>query len=452
MKKFVTLTIAFLMIFALVGCGQYTPPDSSGNGGNTPVTPPSGEDPVTPPETGDGAFSVTLVYEEQPYNPTEIINVIWTDVEGMGVYYAPFDDEGVASRTGLDGNYKVTLQTVPDGFTYDPNIYEADNDHKHTEITLFRLTNDFGMRMTPDKYSPIILPSMGTFRIYLQSSSQTVFFRARPNRTGEYSVQSIADVTENKINPILDVYYGTYAYMPETPNEICDDGGKAQNSYTKNFLWHTEITDPQQEFIFALRSTCIDETAYPIAIDFIVEREGEITGGDTTEYRKVVPTEQFTQPPDRSVPFQYVAHLNPSRTLDGSLFKLNPEDGYYHFYDEETDTYGGTLYAIVNRDSEVLSTESGKGFMDDLVRLLLREGPYDTDPCDYTDFIGAYNLYVDNQGAYPVTEELKEFLQKYSVSNSLFNDGNGWAETGSGAGYRSSHNNQWLFNCGYYER
>ena len=450
MKKFLTLTIAFLMLFALAGCGQYTPPISSGGNGSTVTPPGSGDDPALPPEADDGAFTVTLLFGGEKYIPKESVNVIWTDVEGVGVYYAPFNEEGVASRTGLDGNYKVTLQNIPEGFTYDPNIYEADNDHRHTEITIFALTHDFGMSTTPDKYSPIILPGTGTFRIYLQSSSQTVFFRARPNRTGEYSVQSIADVTQNKINPILDVYFGTYAYMPETPNEICDGGGQAQNTYTKNFLWMTTIADRQQEFIFALRSTCIDETAYPFPIDFIVEWEGEITGGDEPEFRVVEPSEQFVQQPNSYLPFRYVASLNVTRTLDGSLFKRNPDDGYYHFYDEASDTYGGVLYAIINRDTEVVTTESGTGFCDGLVRLRLRENVNDPDPCDYQNFIDQYKDYTDNNGAYPVTEELKAFLLKYSIANSIFNDGNGWAETT--AGYQSSHANQWLFNCGYYER
>ena len=50
----------------------------------------------------------------------------------------------------------------------------------------------------------------------------------------------------------------------------------------------------------------------------------------------------------------------------------------------------------------------------------------------------------------PVTEELKEFLQKYSVNQKLFSDGNGWAEQYVPR-YDAYEDSQWLFACGYYK-
>ena len=53
------------------------------------------------------------------------------------------------------------------------------------------------------------------------------------------------------------------------------------------------------------------------------------------------------------------------------------------------------------------------------------------------------------KGRCPVTEELKDFLQKYSVSQKLFSDGNGWAEQHVPR-YDAYEDSQWLFACGYY--
>ena len=69
---------------------------------------------------------------------------------------------------------------------------------------------------------------------------------------------------------------------------------------------------------------------------------------------------------------------------------------------------------------------------------------------DFGAFIGEYAAHVNRDGVYAVTEELRDFLQSYSVSQRLFNDGNGWAETA--AGYLSAEEYQWLFNCGVYRR
>ncbi len=59
--------------------------------------------------------------------------------------------------------------------------------------------------------------------------------------------------------------------------------------------------------------------------------------------------------------------------------------------------------------------------------------------------LGYANIAV--AGRAPVTEELAVFLQKLSVSQRYFSDGNGWIE---GQGYTAFEDSQWLFACGYY--
>lgn len=54
-----------------------------------------------------------------------------------------------------------------------------------------------------------------------------------------------------------------------------------------------------------------------------------------------------------------------------------------------------------------------------------------------------------NYGRAPVTKELQEFLQKFSISQRLFMDGDGWVED---SGIFASEDDQWLFACGYYEK
>ena len=63
---------------------------------------------------------------------------------------------------------------------------------------------------------------------------------------------------------------------------------------------------------------------------------------------------------------------------------------------------------------------------------------------------GGYSDYVNTDGCYGVTQELKEFLQKYSISQLLFFDGNGFVETHPTISIFAAEEDQWLFACGYY--
>ena len=47
-----------------------------------------------------------------------------------------------------------------------------------------------------------------------------------------------------------------------------------------------------------------------------------------------------------------------------------------------------------------------------------------------------------------ITNELKEFLQKFSISQRLFFDGGGFVES---TGVYAIEEHQWLFACGYYK-
>ncbi len=63
-----------------------------------------------------------------------------------------------------------------------------------------------------------------------------------------------------------------------------------------------------------------------------------------------------------------------------------------------------------------------------------------------------YGNYTNSDGCYAVTAELKDFLQKYSISQLLFFDGNGFVETNQTIRVYAEEDDQWLFACGYYKK
>ncbi len=73
-------------------------------------------------------------------------------------------------------------------------------------------------------------------------------------------------------------------------------------------------------------------------------------------------------------------------------------------------------------------------------------------PAEYPGMMGlkGYGELTNSDGCYAVTEELKEFLQKYSESQRLFMDGNGFVETHETIQVYANDKDQWLFACGYY--
>lgn len=444
MKKFSLLLAALLMVlsFGLAGCAEYRPgtkPDGS-TGPGQHEKPPATEN---PPDEED-AFTVTLISGGKPFAPAEEIFAQWTDIDSGRIYRAPFNSFGVAKTTGLSGDFKVTLSALPAGYTYDPNIYVSHDEDRAKEIRLYPITPTTGAG--DGLYSPIMLSSTGIYRAAFTYPGQTVYFRYKPTYTGEYSFSTLVDITDNVINPILDVHLGGSGYINPTPSEKIDTGGP-ENTYTKNLVWTAQLGNVNHILEFGLRVMSMNSNPFPLTVDFILEWEGEFTGGDEEIKREVVvPTEDFVQ---QTVPagktFNYVAYLDPvNHLLDTDMFKLwkkqDGGDGYYHFYDEITG-YGDLIYAKINQDNEIMITEKRTGFLDDLVRCYVGNK-------DYGSFMKAYGNYCNADGVYPVTEELQIFLQGYASGQSIFNDGNSIAE--KELGYNAGEHDMWLFACGYY--
>ncbi len=283
MKKSVILLMILFLVASLVACGEYTPPIETSK--ETAVS-STEEGNVTSPE--DKVFSVSLVYNGNLYIPTEDITVEWTD--GYNVFTAALDQNGVASVTGLDGDYQVTLSSLPEGFSYNPNIHVATNDKSEIEIEIYKLGTASGTGK--DLYNSIInLSSMGVYRVELADEEQTVYFQFVPRSSGTYSIESWVDTTAMKLNPMIDIYYGTTAYKVFA--YTLDDGG-ASAGFTKNFRYEVSVDDEEvgNVFAFAVRVTGRGNSAFPASVDFALQLNGSFDA-DRTESTLQVPTDLY---------------------------------------------------------------------------------------------------------------------------------------------------------------
>lgn len=507
-KTLFTVLAAILLAvaFAFAGCAEYTPPGgndgSGGNGTDTPTTPGDDTEPDVPPTPTEEQFTVKLIYNRGDFNSAVCKDVTklqaqWTDEQTGQVYRANFDEDGVAARSDLDGDYKVTLVTLPrvgeTDYTYRPNDYTVNNNSKSARIMLYAITP---MAESMQVYKGNIddpnqgnirfydINTIGAYRIKLMNRNDRKYFSFHPTEQGAYTVKSLVDVTRDAVNPIMDMYNGSMPnYVQEKPTLTQDDGGP-EGLFTKNFVleYNLPANEVGNGLTFRLRSTAkgTDENAYGaggLTVDFIIDRDGSFEN-EFYESKEIIPEENFEnaaeKAPAAGTSFKKIGIPNTTAggetryilDADKEYIKFNKEDGYYWKYEVTGEDENGRpvlapkarLYARLVAGATSSDAESKSLNILSVNRLTAVDLYYvakdgKSIAKDYRDFVKEYlaHCYPEN-GCYPVSEELKTFLQDYSVYRRFFNDGNtgyglGAAEVG---GYDSDEDSQWLLVCGYF--
>ncbi len=539
MKKFASFMLVLALLFSSFSCGEYIPPqteqDTAATGTET-VTPEPPQEDIDEQSTS----IVTVVKDGVIYDPVAEGNNITVGVtDGVSYTETVLSTDGRAYFTGLDGDYSVSISGIPDGYTYDPNIYQLTNKERSTVIELLTIEKTRGSGAGLYGNACIQISSKkasGVYRANITKAGQVVYYEFTPKMAGEYAIESMVDISADMYNPKVYIYTGTSAY--KLYNDVIDGGGTS-GKYTNNFKFTIQIDEEflGNCFTFGVFVEGKDAT-YPTYVDFSIKYVGEYTYDHIVSsmvmpefipnYRYLGYSESeadalfdrwfaeyaayLAEDRERFGDTNYVIADNGNRIFDSSMFRLNPDDGYYHLFDvdsyPDTAGWGPILYADISQacefielpfttveyaGSNALTVSEGtlnyklfiEGY-DSLTDLTIVEskggmGPYFcTSDCDcFADNDGLCTVsstgvdcenlsciancrHVDISFKYqkgyediaiehrcPVTEELKEFLQYYSTSNKLFCDGNGWVETHTPR-YDADEESQWLFACGYY--
>lgn len=476
MKRILCALLLLFTIFTLPGCeGVYhgiepKPPTTPQNPGNT--SNPT-DDPADPKNQ---EFTVQILFDEEVFTGTAGIEVQWANE--TSVQRATFGADHVARIKGLDGDYVVTLHGLPEKYVYDANAYIATNGRRELVIEIFEHIKTKGSGKDP--YSAISITRPGGYTTEIKKAGSMIYYQFSPTRAGTYYVDTIADINANEINPSIDVYNGHIAYK-QYSHTI--DSGATEANYTRNARYVIEVDAKNVGGVYTFGVTATQkEGLYPVTVTFLLRYAGSYKNEDY--YRETIPQHAdaaelaargvfgdddiekgtLTYPERKISDKVYV--------LDGSMFALNPADGYYHLKDANGEPNGPILYAKIRRRHRFFADYTPPGSSVGFEVSFTGFGAYETicveDPGNavlqhlgdnsdenYRPFIFEYADYITNEeGVYPVTEDLKEFLQKFSVSQRYFSDGNGWAETTAEdeIGYRlySSEEDQWLFACCYY--
>lgn len=494
MKKFKSVlaaVAAFILAVAFAGCGEYKPPTNNGEnqgGGNTPVIPVDPDD----PSVKDG-FSASLKFLDgtpftsDNYPKITQLQAQWTNDDNKNeVFRAYFGKDGVARCASLDGDYTVTLVGLPDGYTYKStsDALKSGNDKKAVDVIMLPILK-LGRQETYNNRIPYYnLNQTGAYRITFDAALREtgVMFNYKPQRSGSYSLETFADVTANEVNPKLTVYAGN---LPAFINESFrseQDGGGVENTFTKNIKWiyDLDVRYVGSGLIFNLYAESRFANVSDLVVDFVLERDGEFTSTEWMPSKKK-PIPDYVEANGKAEKpagtFTFCAKrpgvanniLNMNNVYDDAdkenprmTVRKNPQDGYWYYYDTATGAYTDKIYAMLDEANEVHSAFSNGDLQKMLVYMSEGAGK---DAWNYQDFVNAFLANANDDGAYPVTDELKEFLQFYARTQSLFKDGKGFAEQQgtyeeeddegnttirTAPGYQSDEDSQWMYACGYY--
>ena len=464
MKKFLLAFLSVVLIFTFVGCAPL----------GTPSRDPSDTDTDSPVEEDEGLFTVSLVYNGEPFITYEDISAIWTANDGTGMFNAPFDRKtGKASTSGLDGIYKVTLSKTPSGYAYDPNGYFVTNSDRKKEIELFKILATPVGRTGTDFYEDVItLNAEGVYRFnFTKSGSQRIYCQFSPKNSGAYYIESLADITANEINPRIDIYEGSFAFKNPVPKERVDTvpedadfPAPPRSVYTKNFRCrYTGGSNSYFPFVLRIDST----VGVPATLDLRIYKDPNSSGSieKPQEYKLVDidPTVTLEQMPDETGTYTMLTKQIGNKLLfDSSLYGLG-NDGYYYVKAEDGTLTDKRIYAKLTQPNFIIDFSHIDAIEGEHARLrfrgkdytflirgyngLVKRGIYDEAILAKYENAKSYCDFVNKDGAYAVTPQLAEFFREFSNASYYFHDGDGYLEH---EGYASSDADQWLFACGYY--
>ncbi len=468
MKKLFMIVLSlltFLLPVASTGCFQPTE-DSESPSSIESSEVESGEDSSSNVEEGEEApFTVALQTMDGSSVEdleTQSISAIWTSVDGASVFQAPFNGAGEASSVEPDGEYQVTLSKIPSGYTYNPNIYEANNKNKKVVIELYPLREFTGSYGT-DPYNPLKAETIGAYRFTFNDPSDEFYFQFAATYAGKISFESLLDVTANEILPYF--AKGANAMYFGNPQKIT--GGGAENTYTKNFYWEHNLTD-SQDLIFVMGVEAREDATFPVIVDLLIDKSEYEGEGFGYEVVKAPVDLAKAEEPKKKTSFVLLAdsagQWNGGMAFKEELVAFDEETGYYY----RNKNYGKRdsndnalapapdlnkkIYAVLTRDipDYYVYTDPG-GNVPNMGLSYRKEHLCSNSKKDYSEFINAYFEKVNSDGTYPVDAALKEYLYDYSVSRNLFHDMSGLGGFPEEHRYQSTGGARWMFVCGFYE-
>ena len=401
-------------------------------------------------------------------------------------------------------------QTIGD-YTYNINGHTTNNDNRRIELPLYRILYGEG-EGTNWAYPYVMeFSTPGVYKITLNSADHKIIFRFAPGSSGIYTIESWINVQDDNVNAVLEHWYGSVAWA-QYAYDVTDYSATGVYTKNFKEVRTVDEAELGNVFIWGIHGSSKDATypievyVSVLKTGELADRYHKVHKLPEEELRQIKDTDGTfseywqTLPNGRQL-------LDASKCKLWS--KEEGGDGYYHIYDLEaypaTNGWGPTLYAQISTSTiagyslhdvewqgqgnnmlnlqEVANVSpflDYKQFIEGFESLATNHGGnfvgtnfcVDGCPCAHqthaqaclegcetclpectqvpVDAYGTpgYANATNSDGVYPVTEELKFFLQLFAECHNLFCDGTGDLE--KDYGLDSDQNSMWLWAVGTY--
>ena len=442
MKKNLLKVISLVTLISLSGCNGGNSNTASSGTNSTGVSTSSS---VSAPEG-------TILYKVKVLLPNGEkagagLQVQWCD--DMNCFSADTDENGVAFKYLEPKEYDVHVYNYGDSYACELGIKSGEN-NSDLEVKLHDLlTYSVGAGSKEDPYRV----GEGVYNVTLSNVdtdakvADPVFLGFVPTRPGKYVIESWTESTD-AINTNVGYYGNNPQYFPENPvNDMVDDDSGDSDNFRLEFnialeeFINTGEVDSEGNMIyekdsdgnyisggifrFGIGATNIRrEKSFPVCIKYLEHYETPVI-----EKEEILATETLTKCTDNDSDLIWKDCL--INGLDIAVY--NEETRAYHL--GTTDGY--MLYVKITEPC--LYIDKAFSVIQDSGNSALT---LDNGTKDYTKLIAAYAENCNSDGVYPLTQELKTFLELYyaTISSWLYSV----CETVIDEEWA------WLFACGYY--
>ncbi|MCQ2742436.1 MAG: hypothetical protein MJ239_03965 [Bacilli bacterium] len=219
----------------LISCGGGS--SSASSNSNPQSIPTSEESQVS--SLDPSFYSATVMFPDG--TPVSGVDVMWCTSSQC---FMPIrtDENGTSVNEAIgDNQYYVHISRIPEGYTYNPNIYTPNEEDRHVDIFLEPLSiatlEKEGLPAGSD--NRYIYESDKAYEVTLEEEGDIIFFGFNAEASGKYEIESWAvdKQSTNPTNPKF-LYYGDDpTAIPTSPIEEKDDGGIGDNfKYALNAL------------------------------------------------------------------------------------------------------------------------------------------------------------------------------------------------------------------------
>lgn len=355
---------------------------------------------------------------------------------GKEEYVGIVNDEGYTTIQAPEYTYGLSFKNLPGAFVPEASYSTSGQD---VEVTL-KMGDKFSSfkEGTGDMYDRYEAPS-GTYNVTLTSAEDEVFVSLDPDSMGTY-----AFFTTGNVDTVLHGYDASFATCYANTSKNADNiSSKNKNFYQTFEIGEVHYNEQWRETIGIMARS----QSYPVTVQLTFMKISDYYTPPVKYERVVVETqEELKKYPEAESGFRL-------KTVDyDSELVYNETDGFYHigsangpvvvvkltsnperlFTNGETNEV--TFQTVANPEYEGIPSTFYLTFQKEDGTLYNR---------DYNKLImETYPQYVNSDGVYGLTEELKEFLYSFIVEHQ--NDINIDGEV--------PRANRWLAPCYYYNQ